>query len=104
MLDGIGVIWYLREADGNESPIAYGVVDLRCLGFNCSDYQNLTEFIEAVFAVRGLSPGYLNLLQEESIVALPWADKDGVKSELASAAGVLYAFQNVQLQMKLQER
>ena len=83
MLDGIGVILNLQKADATESPIVYGVVDLGCLGFNCSDYQNLAEFIEAVFAVQGLSPRYLNMLQEDTIATLPWAEKDGVKSELA---------------------
>jgi hypothetical protein len=97
-LTWIGLIWYRRERDGSESPIAYRVVDVRCMEFNCLDYQNLAEFIGAIFAVRGLGPGYLNLLHEpialrwDSVAALTWAEKDGVTLELASAASVVYAF------------
>jgi hypothetical protein len=42
----------------------------------CSDFLNMAEFIEAVFAVRCLGPEYLNVLQEpmalqgDSIAAL----------------------------------
>jgi hypothetical protein len=43
-------------------------------------------------------------LRGDSIAALTWAEKYGVKSGLSSAAGIVYAFQNVQLQVKLQER
>jgi hypothetical protein len=33
------------------------------MGFNSLNFQNLAEFISVVFAVRGLGPGYLDLLR-----------------------------------------
>jgi hypothetical protein len=53
-LKGIELIWYRCHDDGSESPVRYGVVDLRVLGFDKSDFQNVAEFLGAIFCVRGL--------------------------------------------------
>jgi hypothetical protein len=49
------IIWYLRDADGSESPIGYAVVDLLPLNVTKSDFKSLAEFIGGILAVRGLA-------------------------------------------------
>jgi len=112
-LTGVGVIWYLREADGSESPIGYAVVDLIPLNFTKSDFQNLAEFIGGIFAARGLArlkgadvdgTPWANTpfaFRGDSLSSLAWLKKGKVRSDLASPAGVVYVYQNIHLDLPL---
>ena len=99
-LTGIGIIWYRVNPGGTHTPIGCCAVDIRCLGFEGqSCFQNTSEFIAATLSIRGLV--VLGLareplaLQGDSVSALSWAKKDRVKGLTASAAGVIYVYQNI---------
>jgi hypothetical protein len=89
------------------------VVDLLPLNFTKSDFQNLAEFIGGILAVRGLArlqgtdvdgtPWTETpfAFRGDSLSSLAWLKKGKMRSHLASAAGVVYVFQNIHLDVQL---
>jgi hypothetical protein len=99
-LTGIGLLWYYRS--NSESPevlLGGRSLDIGSLGFGSdASYQNTAEFIAATLGIRGLSaflwtPDESVELRGDSITALTWGRKRGVRSPLATNASVLFALQ-----------
>ena len=82
-------------------------LDITSLGFkDDASYQNTAEFIGATMGVRGLAAfgGSKNASVEfrgDSISALTWAFKRGVRSGLASNASVVFALQCMELGIEI---
>ena len=107
-LSGIGLLWYYRECSGTTEVLLGGCsLDITFLGFNGDPaYQNTAEFIAATMGVRGLAAfsGVSNASVEfrgDSVSALTWAFKRGVRSELASNASVVFALQCMELGIEI---
>jgi hypothetical protein len=99
-LAGIGLLWYHRS--NSESPeVLLGCfsLDIENLGFGTdASYQNTAEFIAATLGIRGLTafgwtPNESVELRGDSITALTWGRKRGVRSPLATNASVLFTLQ-----------
>ena len=96
-LSGIGLLWYHRPNSEDPEVLLGGCsVDITSLGFGVdASYQNTAEFIAAALGVRGLAAfGGRNQAIEmrgDSITALTWSRKRGVRSPLASNASIFYA-------------
>lgn len=95
-LTGIGIIWYRLAPDGQELPHCYASVDTSHLGFlDDSTFQNTSEFLGMLLAVRGLQ--VLGFLEEpfkargDSVTALTWGLKGTPRSMLATRAGLVWA-------------
>jgi hypothetical protein len=54
-LKGAGLIWYRCNIDGFESPVGYGLLNLRVLGFDKSGFQNVAELLGVKFLPVGSS-------------------------------------------------
>jgi hypothetical protein len=53
-LKGLGILWYVRNADGSERLVGVAQLDLRSLGFGVdAGNQNVAEYIATIVAVRG---------------------------------------------------
>ena len=103
-LEGIGIIWYHRRADGLECPVAYTDVDITPLGFtNRSQLQNTAEYLAGFFAALGLAimgKAHLpSLFRGDSMSALTWIEKGSVRSDTAIKAAMLWAQAAVQCRM-----
>ena len=90
-LSGIGLIWYIVDTQGNETPVGVASQSLLRLGFGeMSDYQNTAEYIGALLGLLGLAllgiPWKGVLLRGDSVSALQWVKKGRAKSELAMPA------------------
>lgn len=97
-LFGIGLLFFDVDPKGLEVPVAVAQVDISSLGFGVdSSWQNTAEFIAAIFCLRGAHHlGWSNtsvLLRGDSVSALTWAKKEGVRSDRASSAGVVFVYQ-----------
>jgi hypothetical protein len=99
-LTGIGILWYRRSNSESPEVLLGGCsLDIKSLGFGTdASYQNTAEFIAATLGIRGLTafpwtPGESVELRGDSITALTWGRKRGVRSPLATNASVLFALQ-----------
>jgi hypothetical protein len=93
---GIGIIWFHCMSDGSERPIAYTSIDITSLGFGeDSSYQNTAEYIGSLFCIIGLAMlGYGSepcMFRGDSLSALAWIVKGGVRSDTAIQAAALWA-------------
>jgi hypothetical protein len=100
-LSGLGLLFFNILASGEEVPVASAVVDVKHLGFGVdASFQNTSEFLAGVLAGRGVRLlGWEDeaiLYRGDSISALTWMKKEGVRSEVASAAAVFYVFQAIE--------
>jgi hypothetical protein len=104
-LTGGGILWFWRDASGDEQLLGGVALDFRRYGFGGdSKFQNCSEFIAAVCAVqgatvlrsKGLLPGVLPTdrinvsLRGDSVTALTWAANSKFRSELVSNAAVVF--------------
>jgi hypothetical protein len=99
-LSGIGILFILVDMWGVEVPVASASVDITGLNFGSdSSNQNTSEFLGGLLAGRGLKMlGWEKepvLYRGDSVSALSWIRKEGVKSDNASAAGVAFVLQAV---------
>jgi hypothetical protein len=95
-LEGVGILWFARLCNGAERPVAYTTVDLTPLGFGTdSSFQNTAEYIAGLLSVIGmvmLGKAHLPcMFRGDSLSALTWIDKGGVRSDTAIKAAVLWA-------------
>ncbi|KAJ1417340.1 hypothetical protein B484DRAFT_400865, partial [Ochromonadaceae sp. CCMP2298] len=113
-LVGIGVLFYLRRANGAESLLGGAALDIRHLKFGVdSGYQNVAEFlaiIVAIWGVRELGSQGLTVngraprriaLEGDSVSALAWAEKGRVKSDLATNAAIVFVLLGVATEIQV---
>ena len=98
-LSGIGILFY-SVIDEVEQPVARIQEDITSLGFGVdASFQNTAEFIAGVLAGRGIKMlGWQNdpiLYRGDSVSALTWIMKEGVRSDSASAAAVVFVLQSI---------
>jgi hypothetical protein len=111
-LRGIGILWFLRAADGSERLLGVAVLDIQSLGFGAdAGNQNVAEYIATTAATRGArlladegllidgKPPVGVWLRGDSVTALRWAEEGKVKSELALNASMVSTLQTVTARM-----
>ncbi|KAJ1385755.1 hypothetical protein B484DRAFT_440366, partial [Ochromonadaceae sp. CCMP2298] len=107
-LPGLGMLWYLKRADGTESLLGGAAPDIRHLGFGTdSGLQNVAEFLAIICAIWGLFVLGLEglrvngrfptriVLEGDSASALAWAEKGRVRSDLATNAAIVFVLLGV---------
>jgi hypothetical protein len=94
-LTGIGIIWYLVQADGSEVPVGACKVDISSLGFKGKpEKQNTAEFIAATLGMVGVKKlGFTHLLTKlrgDSITALTWSSTKRFRGDLVVPAAIVF--------------
>lgn len=94
-LTGIGIIWFLVDANGSEVPVGACQVDISSLGFEGKPAnQNTAEFIGAMLGLVGVKKlGYADLLVKlrgDSISALTWASTSRFRGDLVVPAAIVF--------------
>jgi hypothetical protein len=103
LLTGIGVLWYIREADGTERLVGIAALDLRSLGMEGKpELQNSAEFLGGICGMQGARvlrrDGRVGtpdqpirmVLRGDSISALTWATTERFRSDLVSSAACAF--------------
>mmetsp|Transcript_6972 Transcript_6972/g.15184 ORF Transcript_6972/g.15184 Transcript_6972/m.15184 type:complete len:762 (-) Transcript_6972:5-2290(-) len=102
-LGGLGILWYLRKADGTEILLGGAAPDIGFLSFGTnSGLQNVAEFLAAICAIWGLFvmgmqglrvngcfPSRI-VLEGDSTAALAWAEAGRVRSDQATNAAIVF--------------
>jgi hypothetical protein len=94
-LQGIGMLFYERDAQGSEVPVGGAAVSIGFMGFrDDSAFQNCAEFIAATMCVAGaLKLGHSGEsieLRGDSVSALTWATHERFRGWRATSAAVVF--------------
>jgi hypothetical protein len=107
-LTGIGIIWYMRDADGAERMVGGSAVTLLPFDFGeDSSYQNLAEFMAATLGLLGLLilgiEASCLCLRGDSVSALTWAHAERYRGSMNTNASLVYTLTAIRMGTRVEE-